>query len=262
MSITTDSIDKAARLNQIGFPEFTAKLITDVFNAIVSANISQQQSYIQLVQQVSKSLTDYVNDTKDDISGTDILNVLVRVAPDMNAQSGTVINKDSTKTLTADQANKINTAVSIPNTAINTNVANTTSQIKDLYKPITDAIANRISADKYTLLQEMVKLGMVRLVVNNGEIATSLNFEAKDSTFYSRNASQYNSEGFSFNSTVGSGWLTSLWLQASASTSYSKMAVSTLSTSQVATSSSIAQIMGTVKLNFSTDYQPLNQLSQ
>lgn len=261
MSITVDSINKSSRITQIGFPEFTAKLITDTFNAIISANMSQQQAYLELVREVSKTLTQYITDTKDDISGSDILNILVSIVPDRTSQSGTIIRKDNTQTLTSEQANKINAAVSIPNTTIYTSVANTTSQISQLYAPILEAVANRVAADKYTMLQEMVRLGLVRLVVNNGELKTSLNFEARDSDFYERQSSDYNRSEYDFAATVQSGSITSLFTKYSVATRYSKVAVSTVDTTTSSTSSSAVQIAGSLKLNFSTDYQALSALT-
>ncbi len=38
---TSAAVTEAARLDEIGFPEFTCKLVTDVFDALVSANIRQ-----------------------------------------------------------------------------------------------------------------------------------------------------------------------------------------------------------------------------
>lgn len=262
MSITTDSISKANRLNQIGFPEFTAKLITDVFNAIVSANIRQTESYLQLVKEMSKTLSTYINDTKESISGTEILNFLCKVAPDKNSETGTLITPNSTETLTTEQATEINTSLAIEGVNMTITVANTTSQIKDLYNPIVDATASRIAADKYSILKEMVKLGMVRLVVNGGEIQTSLNFEVKDSTFYENNSETYNSDEFKFAAEASTGTAVSAWLNASASTSYTKVGASTVQLNNNATSSTAVQIAGSVKLNFSTDYQPLNSSTQ
>jgi hypothetical protein len=70
---TSTAVNEASRLEEIGFPEFTTKLVTDVFDALVSANIRQAESYIELLQKVSKSLTEFVSETKDDISGDEIL---------------------------------------------------------------------------------------------------------------------------------------------------------------------------------------------
>ena len=38
---TSAAVTEAARLGEIGFPEFTAKLITDTFDALVSANCAR-----------------------------------------------------------------------------------------------------------------------------------------------------------------------------------------------------------------------------
>ena len=43
------AITQAARLNEIGFPESTAKLIIDTFDALVAANLRQTQAYVELI---------------------------------------------------------------------------------------------------------------------------------------------------------------------------------------------------------------------
>ncbi len=78
-------------LNEIGFAEFTAKLITDVFNALVSANMTQTQSYLLLMQGVAKDLTTFINDTQDDIAGAQILDLLTRLLPDSATGSSKVV---------------------------------------------------------------------------------------------------------------------------------------------------------------------------
>jgi hypothetical protein len=65
-------------LNEIRFPECTAKLMTDTINALASANIRQTEAYIELVTKISKTLTDFINETKDDTSGQRDPAVLLR----------------------------------------------------------------------------------------------------------------------------------------------------------------------------------------
>ena len=88
---TQAAVTEAARLNEIGFPEFTAKLITDTFDALVSANMRQTEAYVELLTLVSKSLTQFINDTKDDIGGELILQFLARVLPDASSDVGTKV---------------------------------------------------------------------------------------------------------------------------------------------------------------------------
>lgn len=265
MSIATDSISRAARIGQIGFPEFTAKLITDVFNALISANMTQQQAYIELVKQVSKGLRQYVVDNMNQVSGSDILNFLVKVAPDALGQygdSGTIVSQNNANSFTAEEASRVNNSLLVEGLATNTAVANTTSLISELYTPILNATAIKITADKYTLLEDLIKQGILRLVVNSGEISTSLNFEARESTFYERQSSKFNRTQFDFASNVSGGTAFAAIANIAASTNYSRVGVSTVQSNTNASSSTLVQITGAVKLSFSTDYQPLNQLTQ
>jgi hypothetical protein len=137
------------------------------------------------------------------------------------------------------------------NEAADTNVdANT-------YKAILDAVAKRISADKYTMLKEMVKLGILRLVVEHGLIETRLVFTTYGSTYHASNASQYHRDDFSFRAKAKTGSFVSLWVKASASTSYNSVNVSTSNRQDRDTSGSSVQIYGYVRIEFKTDYQPL-----
>ena len=78
---TTAAVTEAARLEEIGFPEFTAKLITDTYDALVAANLRQQGAYAALLASVTQSLMFYINSTKDDIGGDQILKLLAAAAP-------------------------------------------------------------------------------------------------------------------------------------------------------------------------------------
>ena len=252
----SDAITLSTRLNEIGFPEFTAKLINDVFDAIISSNLRQTESYLELVKAVSQDLTTFINNTKDSIGGDLILQFLAKIAPNPSSDAGTTITKDSTATLTTEQADAINNAVVIPNVDAKL-PADTVSPINKLYDSILDAIAKRIAADKYTILQQMVKMGILRLVVENGEIETRLTFTTYGSSFYEKNKTNYNRKDFNFNANVKTGGFLSNWISASAATNYSNISVSTSTTNDKDTTGSSVQIFGGVKIKFKTDYQPL-----
>jgi hypothetical protein len=260
------AITQAARLNEIGFPEFTAKLITDTFDALVAANIRQTEAYIELVQQVSKTLTQYINDTRDDISGEELMQFLAAALPPDDADA----ESDPTKvavngTITTTDRTNLNTALAIPGhpaegdiAADNqVNVPTDTALSESHVQTILQAVANRLAANKYDLLKEMVKLGILRLVVENGTIETRLTFTTYGSTFYQKQATQYHRDSFQFKSKARTGWFVSLWAKASASTRYSSVNVSTTRETNRDISGSRVQIYGSVIINFKTDYQPL-----
>ncbi len=261
---TSTAVTEATRLGEIGFPEFTSKLITDVFDALISANLRQTDAYIQLLNQVAKSLTTFINDTKDDISGDQLLQFLAKVLPDPKSDNGTVISKTNTTPLTAVEATRLNTALAITDetgTAIQANVVAAGDKVNepDKFNAILDAVAKRIAADKYSLLKEMVKLGILRLVVEHGVIETRLTFNTYGSTFYQKNSSDYTRSDFNFRTKAGTGFFSSLFASASASTSLSNIRVATTNESNRDISGSSVQIYGRVQLDFKTDYVSLNQ---
>ena len=76
----TQAVENATRLSEIGFPQFTAQLITDTFNAITTSYMEQMAQYIGVVQAVSQTLQDYINNTADDISADEIGAFLLGIA--------------------------------------------------------------------------------------------------------------------------------------------------------------------------------------
>lgn len=260
------AVTQAGRLNEIGFPQFTAKLITDTFDALIAANLRQTQAYIELVQQVSKALAEYINDTRDDIGGEELMQFLATALPLENAN----VESEPTKvavgsTLTEADRTKLNTALLVSGYPGDTEVAadnqvtiaTGTALSQSDVQIVLRAVANRLAANKYDLLKEMVKLGILRLVVENGTIETRLTFTTYGSTFYERKATQYHRDTFEFKSKARTGWFVSLWAKASASTKYTSINVNTTKETNRDISGSRVQIYGSVVLNFKTDYQPL-----
>jgi hypothetical protein len=252
---TSAAVTEATRLGEIKFPEFTAKLITDVFDALISANIRQTQAYVELLQAVSKSLADYINEAKDDISGEMVLQFLAKVLPDPGDTNKTKVRVGAT--LSAPDAEALKKALVIPGVEDTPDVPTTPINDKAALDAILMAVAKRIAADKYTLLKEMVKMGVLRLVVEHGVIETKLTFTTYGSTFYESTKSNYNSSAFSARASAGTGGLTSLWVKASASTSFYTTNISTAKETNRDISGSQVQIYGHVQIDFKTDYQPM-----
>src|SRR5882757_3225735 len=174
----TQAVENAARLSEIGFPEFTAKLITDTFNAITSSYLNQTAQYIGLVQAVSQTLQDYINNTADDISADEIGAFLVGIRG-INDDALNFLLGDSTAaaSLNTTEVATINNAVALaPAAGASSAPASSGSLTNSKKQNIADAIARRIANNKYDLLQTMVRQGVLRLYVDNGIIETRLTF--------------------------------------------------------------------------------------
>ncbi len=256
-----DAVAYASRLGEIGFVEFTTKLVSDVFDSLVAADIRQQQAFIELLQATTKSLTTYINDTKDDIGPADIMQLLSAAAPPVNPDAAPSKVVETGATLTAADVTKLNDALEVKDGGVTSDnkVASAGALTPAKVDDIQTAAAIRIAANKYTLLKEMVKLGMLRLVVNDGTIETGLNFHSYGSDYFSSNSSKFSRSDFAFRARAATGGILSAWVKASASTAYTSVNVSTSNTAQGSNSGVDVTITGSVKINFKTDYQPLNQ---
>lgn len=254
------AISNATRLDEIGFTEFTTKLVSDVFDSLIAANIRQQQAYIELLTETSKSLSAYINDTKDDIGPGEIMQLLSAALPPDNPTADSPPSKVApTGTLTAADATALNDALEVTGGGVDNDnkVASAGAMTQAKYDAILEAVAVRLAANKYTLLQEMVRQGMLRLVVNDGTIETRLSFNTYGSDYYARNASSTSRNQFSFRASAASGGLVSAWVKASASTSYNSLRVSTESSTSSSSTTTSVNITGGVRINFKTDYLPL-----
>lgn len=260
-------------LNEIGFAEFTSKLITDVFYALVSANVTQTKSYLELLQSVSKSLTEFINETHDEIGGAQILDLLTRVLPDTATATTKVVK---TATLAPEDAKTLGQTLAIETDtdtrhgAIVTKLKDATAPVKlsdvadggtsgpTVFDAVLRAAARRLAADKYTLLKEMVKMGLLRLVVEHGVVETRLCYSTYASTYHQAESASYETQASAMSVKVGGGLMGFLMGAPTMNLSRNSLKVSTARTTDRDISGSSVQVYGRVQIDFKTDYQPLN----
>jgi hypothetical protein len=262
---TSAAVSEAMRAQDLGFPEFTAKLISDTFDAVVGSYLRQMQAYNELVRLTAQTLTVFINETKDDISGEQILQFLTKVLPDPNDPSGTWVRPEGQLAVVSatpaapafDQAAALTTAVAVPIPG-QAPVAFSNGQITQAtFNAIIDAVARRIAANKYEELKLLVKQGILRLYVDSGIIETKLTFTTYGSSFYETQSTKYHRDAFTVKAKAGTGAITSLFAKASASTSYSSLNISTAKTTDRDVSGSRVEIFGRVMLQLKSDFLPL-----
>jgi hypothetical protein len=251
----SSAVVNASYLPTIGFPEFTAKLITDTFDALVAANIRQMEAYVDLLKNVAKTMTAFINDCKGEIDGVTVAGFLSSNLP---ANVTDNIGKGTTVAI-GGNADAISSLLSYEGKTVTINAGDTYNAKKD---EILNAAAEKICSGKYEALVKMVKMGVLRLVVENGVIETRLTFTTYQSDIVQNSSNSYNSSSFSTKASAGTGFFTSLFAKASASTSYNAFGVRTTQHTDKSVDGSNVQISGRVQINFKTDYQPLNQLVQ
>jgi hypothetical protein len=248
-------VGQTTRLNQIGFPEFTTKLITDVFDALIVSNLRQMEAFAELLAAVGKELNEYIADTEDDIDGGDIMEFLARALPPVEGSdqpSRVHIGGSLTSTESADLAARVTVpgedAPDLPDGDID----------EDAFDAILAAVARRIAARKYDLLTEMVRQGLLRLVVETGTIETRLTFTTYAQHTSARQRATHNARNWSVSESRSSGVIQKLLTGGRHSaSSQTGVTVSTTSEQDRDISGSRVQIYGGVTINFKTDYLPL-----
>lgn len=326
-----DAIDKATRINEIGFAEFTADLIQSTFQAIVAANQAQMKDYQELVSAVSKTTSEYINQTKLEVTGEEVLGFLENLPPFLGedgepltvtvgtGQEATQVPLAPEELRAGDQLpalalHQLNKQLDIG--AIAGGVVDVLGGIKSLFdkneglwlpevagqpptydpavfetidlealvpppvftlvdKDATDhigalyeAVAKRVSLDKYTLLKDMVKLGVLRLVINTGLIESAITFQTWEREYQSSSSYERKEERVKDKMKTrrkSGGGLLGFLHKRDRTRSKSKhketqLQVKTVSENQGSSSGTSITILGRVVLNFATDYQPVSTI--
>lgn len=252
------AIQVASQVDKIKFPEFTASLITGVFDAITANQIKQMAAYTEMLGKVSKSLTSFVNETKDDITGGELLEFLSNT---FSYEKG-----GDTKVMQYGEAyDKLQKGTALDNEA----KAELTSELtvidgaKVMTPSITkagflDAVKNRISESKYKLLRDMMKLGYQKLVVKDGKVETKLEFFTQQYEYDVQNTSDFErkNRSWGFGGSFKGGFLGGI-LGINGGVSNTSTSVSTVNTSKVDIANTTVDIFGHVSINFRSDFFPL-----
>ena len=250
------AIQNAMALHSIGFPEFTAKLINDTFDALISANIRQSEVYVSLFNKISGGLTTYINDTKDEIDVGAVMDFLKET---LSAElvnkiitASTETTSDTPASLNSDEAEALNEALTPKNERLAEDkpVNIGIGIIKSQLDAIINACAIRISENKYNLLKTMMEMGVLRLVVDSGTIETKIVFH----TFDHYDMKQNVTETMSIETSRS---VNSIIFGLIRSTKSTYMTISPVTASASGNSDTDITITGTVKINFKSDYKPL-----
>ena len=248
------------KLEDIQFPEFTANLIGSTFDALISANLRQMTAHAELVDRFKEDISTFINNTEDDITGDEALAFLERVLPSSESATDSTLVQ-SGATLSATQAAQLTKKLALPSeagvppTEVEEGVLTETSM-----DTILNAVVKRLAFNKYDMLQKMVNQGLLRIVIEKGEIESRLDFSAwehKDST---RTTTDYQRSTQRSRKKGKRGIFASVFLGSnSGSTTTTKLHVSTNNAKTTDFDETKTNVTGSVKLYFKTDYMPLDQ---
>lgn len=182
---TIGRVGEAARatLNAIDFPSFVSALVKGTFQAIVDATIQQMEAYATLLQEVAKTVDDYMRDNVTEDAAKDYL--VDRYPHVLYKQID-----GGTPTLNVDTTNPTQQLPSFfRDLGFDYPAELDTTSLNGVVVP---AARKTIAEQRHQTLATMVLLGLNRIVVNNGEINAKLQFhiDAAETTKITFNAKQ------------------------------------------------------------------------
>lgn len=236
-------------LRAIAFPTFVADLINGTFDAIIGATIKQMQAFMNLVEQVSKTVDEFM---RDNISDAQAMDWLVQSFPglmrvDASGDAPRVTTTEAGDAAEGAALEGMQSTLGLPDPVR----ALDEETINERFVP---AARRRLAESRLQMLSSMVMLGLQRIVIRHGRLRATMGFhiDASDRA----HAEEASSFDFSHSNTV-SGFF---YVAFSARTS-----VAYVSSSKSDSDSAInvqADLTGEVDLTFETDYLPLNRLAR
>ena len=262
-------------VQEVNFPAFVGGLIDGVFNSIVTSSIKQMEAYAELVKNVSKSVDQYMKDNVSQQNGRDYLTQRypehlemdpASEVPKLRPREGA--DESAMPDFMADLGLKM------PMTGLDQD---------SVEEQLVPAARQRIAMDRQQLLATMVMMGVNRLVVTNGAIEASCLFrlDTRDTRIRDRVSNSGGTWGGSTHRDGGSkgdykyefenqensrnksgkGGYNASWYNNSSSDSNAQFSVATVDTNKAEDELKLhAELSGKVKLNFKSDYFPMERM--
>jgi hypothetical protein len=274
-------------IQRVNFPQFVGGLIDGVFNSIVTTSIKQMEAYAEMVKNVSKSVDQYM---KDNVTENHARDYLAERYPDHLEMD---LTGQSPKLKPKEGADDSNLPDFFADLGLKTPI--TSLDEDNVEEELVPAARRRIAMDRQQLLATMVMMGVNRLVVTNGTIEASCFFELDTTdmrkqhdtaTAFSERTKQRTSEsGYSGDTKTHGEW-SGKWegkeTDYTKSSSgdwkgsydrntnwYSKSSANDTATFRMTTASTRdsedtikmhAELGGKVKVNFKSDYFPMEKM--
>lgn len=194
----------STQLNKIGFVEFTSDMVRNVYSIIVTSSMDQLRAYADFVQQVAKTLTEY----QDEVVGT---GTAQEVTADSYIKDVLGLTPAISITLSADQIQALKehfggvTSTTTPVTiadAITVTVPTDPDSggnisLENLRKFVIEKLRAN-ATDSYELMKTILKIGMQKIVVADGEIASKLTFHVDSSDVQMASSYEYTEKASSW----------------------------------------------------------------
>lgn len=260
----SEAVTLATRLPEIEFPEFTAKLINDTMDAMVASMIRQMGAYAELLSSVTKTVEAF---EADEVGDEEVDQWLALNFPNAAAAEDAPLedlhilktgfsyvadpeNAPIRKLLDAEF-----TSLGLDKPAGGTAAAYANGDLTDAdVLNIRKAARRKLARTRLSVLQELVRMGIVRIIIDEGKIYTKLTFDISATQFHQKVKNTYRKKRWGAGGKAS--FLSGLF-GISLGGSYQRLTVKTVRESDFSRVDARINIIGGVDVVFRTDYSPL-----
>jgi hypothetical protein len=254
----------ATQLESIGFVDFTVDLVRGVYQVILNGSIEQLKTYADFVSSVAKTLEDY----QDEVIGASGEEQLNKKADNYIKEIFQLEPATSDHKLTDEQYNNMMqhfSGVTINEGGASKSFENLTTKDSESQsisheklRLLVIAKLQQSAKESYDLIKTILKIGMQKVVVTNGEIVTKLTFHVGTQDTYEKTNNIYNtrSTGWGIGGAVGGGIGKLIGGSLSGGYRSSNLNVSVVNEKSTAASNVNVDVLGSVKIQFRTETFP------
>ncbi len=251
------------QLQKIGFVEFTVELVRGVYEVIVKASMDQLKAYADFVASVAKTLEEYRSEAvgKDDTERKEKADSYIKEVLGLSIDTDPIALNDDQKNALIEHFSGMK--IQITEGSEEVAIENVISETKTIDLAKLEAFVleklKKNAEDSYNLMVTILKIGMQKVVVTNGQIRTKLTFHVDASDTYSKTSMDYKtrSSRWGVRGGIASSILSS-FIGGGISGGYggSKLNVSVVNEKSTAATNITVDIIGEVNIYFRTDTFP------
>lgn len=233
-------------IQQIDFPQFVKDLLQGVFDANLKVTIQQMKTYQDLLKTASKSLAQFAKDVKEH----EAFGYLAENQSDLFS-----LGFDDEEEVPEGQEKGTRTLVLTDKNGNKLDLGD--NEVKAKIMEATIALAK----ERRAMLRETILMGITRLVVEKGVVEASVLFDV-GATEKITSAGKMGTEDETTKATEDSGgWFSSIFGSDDSTSQTRKSKIMVSSVKAVADSKLAAQIKGSVKIQFKSDYFKLDNFA-
>ncbi|NEO31439.1 MAG: hypothetical protein F6K36_13590 [Symploca sp. SIO3C6] len=244
-------------LRQVDFPQFVKDLLKGVFDANLEVTKEQMDSYADLVDRITQPASKFIS-TVDDATAYAFLSETqpnrFQILGSSNFGGDLLGSGGNLGSLDGSSTNDASSQITLGDSS--GNAVDTSSE--DIQGEILQAKLQLVRQHQQ-LLEEMLLMGVTRLVVDNGKVKATLDFQiTAQEQIRKADTAQQNRQAIRGRTIGMGGFLGMFGGGYGSSKRNTKISVSTAQVQSAAATASSTKVHGEVEINFKTDYFALD----